>query len=201
MAHGAPRQETLGGFPRWASADLGSDHPAAEPCCDPTGGDKHFVGRALAQPAQLLWERGAGSQPAPVSTVPWGWGLEMPRKSHVLVLAMAQPAGRAPWHCCSQKRGPTTYSPSPTCPPISEQIPSHLGLQRDNGLQTQSISSGNWDRPGCNSIAPNSQRFPPLGLISSNSEVPWTCLIQAPEVLPFLQHSPAPKSFLCQSCH
>lgn len=143
---------------------------------------------------------GAGSQPAPVSTVPWGWCLEMPRESHVLVLAMAQPVGRAPWAVALlQSEGPHCLQPLTHLPPNFWQIPSQLVLHRDNQLQTQYISSGNWGRPGSNSTAPDSQRLPPLGIISNNSEVPWTCLIQAPEVLPFPQHSPALKPLLCQS--
>lgn len=99
------------------------------------------------------------------------------------------------------EEGPHCLQPLAHLPPSFWQIPSELALHRDNQLQTQPISSGNWGRPASNSIAPNSQRLPPLGIISNKSEVPWTCLILAPEVLPFLQHSPAPRPFLCQSCN
>lgn len=50
------------------------------------------TGTCWAEPwHSQVWERGAGSQPDPDSSV--SRGLEMPRKSPVL--ALAQPAGRA----------------------------------------------------------------------------------------------------------
>lgn len=112
------------------------------------------------------------------------------------------PRGKAPWAVAllQSEEGPHYLQPLTHLPPSFWQIPSQLVLHRDHWLQTQSSSSGNWGRPGSNSIAPNSQRFPPLGIISNNSGLPWACLIQAPEVLLFLQHSPAPEPFLCQSC-
>lgn len=118
----------------------------------------------------------------------------------MLVLAMAQPVERA-LALLQSEEGPHYLQPLIHLLPSFWQVPSQLALCRDNQLQTQPISCGNWGRPDSSSVAPNSQRFPPLGIISNNSEVHRTCLIQAPELLPFLQHSPAPKPFLCQSCN
>lgn len=166
----------------------------AELCCHQTGGDTSFVSRALARPTQLLWESG-------------GW---VPACSYIHCAlgsgnAKGEPragAGHGTWGCgTAAVRGGT---PIPAASPPAPQFLADSftgGFHRDNQLQTQYISSGNWGRPGSNSTAPNSHRFPPLGIISNNSEVPWSCLIQAPEVLPFPQHSPALKPFLCQPCN
>lgn len=73
---------------------------------------------------------GKGSWVPACSCIHCALELEMPRKSHVLVLALAQPVGRAVWAVALlQSEGPHYLQP---LVPNFWQVPSQLVLHGDN---------------------------------------------------------------------